>query len=344
MIVARPQAGNAKAAAEPTRPPLAAIERVTLTVPARLHLGFVDLNGALGRRFGSLGIAIDAPHTRLSIGRAEQLRVSGADSSRARQHLERLASHFALDSGLHLQIDESIPSHVGLGSGTQLGLAVATAVSTLFGLGLNARAVAQLLDRGARSSIGIGAFEQGGVVLDGGKGEGDEPPPILSRMPFPEEWRVLLIFDRARQGLNGQHEANAFRRMPTFPGDRAAELCRLVLMLALPSLAERNLDGFGRAVTAMQRMIGDHFAPAQGARYMSPAVAEVLAWFDAEGVRGYGQSSWGPTGFGLIANEAEAQALLAQARRHWPADSGLAFALTRGRNRGAEIDVLPSRD
>ncbi len=25
--------------------------------PARLHLGFLDLNGGLGRRFGSLGLA-----------------------------------------------------------------------------------------------------------------------------------------------------------------------------------------------------------------------------------------------------------------------------------------------
>jgi predicted sugar kinase len=34
---------------------------VSVTVPARLHLGFLDLDGGLGRRFGSLGMALDGP-------------------------------------------------------------------------------------------------------------------------------------------------------------------------------------------------------------------------------------------------------------------------------------------
>jgi len=334
MIVGPALAGNANADAT--------VARVTVTVPARLHLGFVDLNGELGRRFGSLGIAIDTPRTRLSLGRGDRLQAEGADAARAQRHLDALIEHYDLDRRLHLRIDESIPNHVGLGSGTQLALATGAAVARLFGLDLDARGIAGLLDRGARSSIGIATFEQGGVVLDGGRGESDAPPPVLSRLPFPEHWRVLLIFDRSRQGLHGPEEAAAFRRLPLFPSGEAAHLCRLVLMVALPALAERDLDRFGGAVAALQRAIGDYFAPAQGARFLSPSVAEVLAWLEAEGIAGVGQSSWGPTGFGLIGSEAEAAALLAAARRRWPADSGLSFAVSRGRNRGADIEVLPA--
>jgi len=36
---------------------------IRVTAPARLHLGFLDLNGAIGRRFGSIGLAIDKPET-----------------------------------------------------------------------------------------------------------------------------------------------------------------------------------------------------------------------------------------------------------------------------------------
>ena len=43
---------------------------VTVAVAARLHLGFLDLNGGLGRRFGSLGLALDAPETVLELSRA----------------------------------------------------------------------------------------------------------------------------------------------------------------------------------------------------------------------------------------------------------------------------------
>ncbi len=36
---------------------------VRVIAPARLHLGFLDLNGGLGRLFGSIGLAIDTPRT-----------------------------------------------------------------------------------------------------------------------------------------------------------------------------------------------------------------------------------------------------------------------------------------
>jgi beta-RFAP synthase len=302
-------------------------------------LGFVDLNGGLGRRFGSLGIAVDTPRVRLSLGRGERLRAIGPDAARAQRHLETLIEHYGLDPRLDLHVDESIPAHVGLGSGTQLALATGAAATCLFGFELNARAIAGLLDRGARSSIGIATFEQGGVVLDGGRGDSDEAPPVLSRLPFPDEWRILLIFDHARQGLHGPEESAAFRRLPLFPAERAAHLCRLVLMVALPGLAEGNLERFGAAVAELQRAIGDYFAPVQGARFASSSVAQALAWLEAEGIAGVGQSSWGPTGFGLIGSEADAAALLADARRRWPPESGLTFAVSRGRNRGADIEV-----
>jgi beta-RFAP synthase len=335
MIVATAAAGNAHADVD--------VARVTVTVPARLHLGFLDLHGGLGRRFGSLGIAIDTPRVHLSAGGGERMSASGPDSLRARRCIEGLVDHYRLDPRIELQVHESIPAHIGLGSGTQLALATGAAVGRLFGLDLDARVVAGLLDRGVRSSIGIATFEQGGVILDGGRGNGDEPPPVLTRLPFPETWRVLLIFDHARRGLHGPDETAAFRRLPPFPPSQAANLCRLMLMKALPGLAEENLDDFGAAIAEMQRAIGDYFSPVQGARFLSRGVADVLAWLGAEGIAGVGQSSWGPTGFGLVGSEHDAQALVAAARRRWPPESGLSFTVSRGRNVGADIEVVPVR-
>src|SRR5262249_59394078 len=129
---------------------------------------------------------VDTPRTRVSLGRSERLRAEGEDAARAQRHLVTLAERYRLDRRLDLRIEESIPNHVGLGSGTQLALATGAAVAHLFGLDLDARAIAGLLDRGARSSIGIATFERGGVVLDGGRGGNDRPPPGLSPLPFPD--------------------------------------------------------------------------------------------------------------------------------------------------------------
>lgn len=319
----------------------ARIERVTVTVPARLHLGFLDLHGGLGRRFGSFGIALDSPRTRLRASWSDRLAAEGPDAARVLRHLETLVRHFGLAEPLRIDVEAAIPDHVGLGSGTQLALATGVAALRLHGRQADARAVAQLLDRGTRSSIGIAAFEHGGVILDGGRGEIDAPPPVLSRFTFPEAWRILLIFDRTRRGIHGPAEAEAFRRLPAFSAELAAELCRMMVMVALPALAEEDLNRFSEAVATLQRAVGDHFAPVQGARFLSAAVTEVLAWIEAQGVRGVGQTSWGPTGFALVGSAAEAEALLAEARRRWAKDTNLAFAISRGRNRGGEVEVSP---
>ena len=312
-------------------------ERVSVTVPARLHFGFVDLNGGLGRRFGSLGVALEAPLTRVSLSTAPELQVSGHDAARARKYLATVIGHYGLDERLSLSVESSIPPHAGLGSGTQLALSIGMAAATYFGLDLDARDIARLLDRGARSSVGIATFAAGGVVLDGGRGPGEEAPPVLCRFDFPEAWRILLIFDQDATGLHGEAEREAFRRLPRFPADQAADLCRLVLMRALPSLAECDIAGFGGAITQMQRIMGDYFAPAQGGRFLSPRVTEALAWLESNGAEGVGQSSWGPTGFALLGSAAEAERLLAGLKARWPASAGLSFAISHGRNRSGEI-------
>ena len=328
--------------AEPALVTRARHASVTVTVPARLHLGFLDLDGGLGRRFGGLGITLDAPCTRLRLSRGGPPAAEGPDAARARAFVESLARHFHVNAELRLNVEEAIPEHVGLGSGTQLALAAGIALCRLYGIEAGAREIATVLGRGTRSGIGIGAFEQGGVLLDGGRGSAAEPPPIVSRFPFPETWRILLIADAHRRGRHGDDEAEAFRRLPPFGAETAGHLCRLMLMVALPALAEEDLDGFGGAVAELQRIVGDYFAPFQGGRFASPLMAEVLAWLDAEGVTGVGQSSWGPTGFAFVGSEDDAQELSHAARRRWPAESRLTFAVRRGRNRGGEVALDPT--
>jgi beta-RFAP synthase len=311
---------------------------VEVAVPARLHLGFLDLEGGLGRRFGSIGLALDGIETRLVATSAAAITATGPCSERALAFALKIAEALGIAGGAGITILEAIPEHAGLGSGTQLGLAAGTAIARLHRHETTARAIAMMLGRGERSGIGIGAFEQGGVLVDGGRrtDADGEPAPIVSRMEFPELWRVLLIFDEAATGLHGEAEIDAFRSLPRFPPERAAHLCRLVLMAVLPALAERNLAAFGAGVAEIQNTVGDYFAPVQGGRYASPRVAEVLAWLKAQGVLGLGQSSWGPTGFAFV-EAADADALLAAARRKWAGDDRLRFMICRGRNQGGRV-------
>jgi beta-RFAP synthase len=310
---------------------------VTVTVPARLHLGFLDLNGALGRRFGSVGVAISGPRTRITIRAGTRMQVTGPERERVERHIDEMRRALALRAAYDVKIDEVVPAHVGLGSGTQLALAVAAGLRRLHGLPLDIRRDAIRLGRGARSGVGIGLFERGGLVVDGGRGPAATAAPIVSHLPFPEHWRILVVLDPRRQGVHGPDERDIFGRLAPCPDAEAAHLCRLVLMKALPALAECNISEFGSAIKELQAHIGDYFAPVQGgSRFSSPDVAAALDLLEAEGALGIGQSSWGPTGFAFAPSAEAADRLLACARRD-PRCRNLDIRACSGLNRGAEI-------
>ena len=313
------------------------LPQIRVTAPARLHFGFIDLHGGLGRRFGSLGLAIDRPAVRLRASRAANSEIVGPGAERLWRVMGALKERYSIDSAARIEIEEAIPSHAGLGSGTQMTLAAAAALCALAGRTMSVPQLAHGLQRGARSGIGSGVFEFGGFVVDGGRGDVDGAPPVISRLPFPEEWRVVLLFDRQLTGLHGEREAAAFRDLPRFPEHQAERLARLVLMKLLPALAEARLEEFGAALTDLQRTIGDHFAPAQGGRYASRRVERALQRLADWGAAAYGQSSWGPTGFAIFAGQAAAETAIRQldpARDVLDAES---IQIARGCNHGAQL-------
>ncbi len=321
------------------RPPSAAgAETVRVAAPARLHLGFIDVSGSLGRRFGSIGLTLDELSTVIELRHAEGLEASGPSANRALEYVRQLVDEYDPGTGCAVEVLRAIPEHVGLGSGTQLALAVGTAFSALFDIPVPVAAITGLAHRGARSGIGIGAFEQGGFLVDGGRGGAGGHPPVIARMPFPPAWRVLLVLDHGGRGFSGEAELAAFRSLRAFPQDRAARLAHLVLLRVMPAIAEQDFASFGDSIGEIQRTVGDYFAAAQGGRFGSPAVAEVLAWLEANGVPGVGQSSWGPTGFGIVDSEVRAHALLVEARSRFAHLRRLELVVARARNHGHELE------
>src|SRR4051794_22046958 len=122
---------------------------VRVLAPARLHLGFLDLAGGLGRRFGSLGLAIDGIGTTATLRVSSDDAVSGADSARAARHLDALRAAWGRGTPVEIRIERAIPPHAGLGSGTQLGLAIGMGLARLHGRIGAAAEIGALLDRGA---------------------------------------------------------------------------------------------------------------------------------------------------------------------------------------------------
>jgi beta-ribofuranosylaminobenzene 5'-phosphate synthase len=312
------------------------LKGVRVTTAARLHLGFLDLAGDLGRQFGSIGLAIDAFETRVQLLEASRLEVLGEERERGARLARRIAESLDLDTGKKLIISKAMPAHAGLGSGTQLALAIAAAFRRFAGLALDSREDARLLDRGARSGVGVALFERGGLAVDAGRGPQTAVPPVVGWVNFPRDWRALLILDSRVEGAHGEAEMLAFAQLPRFTAYAASEICRRTLMQILPGAAEHDLGAFGDGVARVQKIVGDHFAPAQGGgRFTSAPVGRVAGKLKALGAHGIGQSSWGPTAFAFASDPDHAEFIARRARAE--NEPGVEIKVCAARDHGAEI-------
>jgi beta-RFAP synthase len=231
---------------------------------------------------------------------------------------------------------EAIPAHVGLGSGTKLALAVTAALASLAGQSPDPAAIARTAGRGARSAVGLWTFALGGLVVEGGVRPGiEQPAPLLMRHAMPEEWRCVLAIPAAEPGLSGLAEETAFAELRP-DRDRAALIAQVVLTSLLPALVERDLGEFGAALSRLQRLVGDVFAPVQGGTF-HPRAGALVETLLRLGAAGAGQSSWGPAVYGLVASEQDGQELAG--RIEPDLGGGGRTLVVRFDNRGARVEA-----
>ena len=283
---------------------------ITITTGARLHFGPLSYRPEVGRHFGGVGVMIDEPGFRLSLCSAECDATSGDESvsGRVQQLRNRYRESCSRDDQpppCVIHVEQAMPSHHGLGSGTQLGLAVAQGLATLAGEGnVTVAELARRVGRGRRSAVGIHGFAVGGLIVDAGQQSDEQIGSLSCRLTIPEAWRVLLITPRERgAGLSGDREERAFEDLGAMPQRLTDRLCRVVLTELLPAVEEDELDRFSEALDEYGRLVGEFFAPVQGGTFGDPLTDQLIAELGRLGVSGAGQTSWGPTIFAFVPDD-----------------------------------------
>lgn len=276
---------------------------IEVTAPARLHFGMLDPAGLGARRFGGFGVGIESPRVvvraRWAGSRAsDTIIVSGSQADRAMTFARRTWSTFGLSAGVEVNVDESIPPHMGLGSGTKLALAISRAFACLAGISAGPEELAEASGRGARSSVGSWTFAAPGLVVEAGVADGDSISPLVARHPMPERWRCVLALPLGIEGLSGDAEERFFGQLRE-SGHAEPSVSRLLVTALLPGLLAGDIDEFGVALTQIQREVGSIFAAQQGGIF-HPSAAPLVDALHALGVGAVGQSSWGPSVYGIV--------------------------------------------
>jgi beta-RFAP synthase len=310
---------------------------IFVSTPSRLHFGLLRFEQSDGPSFGGLGMMIDRPRVELEMSAA------GEWSGEWPEHYAEQALAYLSEGNkppaVRIKVRDVIPRHFGLGSGTQMALAVAAGVRKLAGLRreVDAAKLSWLVGRGQRSAIGSHGFIRGGLIWEKGRQPNQWLAPMSSRVAMPKKWRVVLVTPATHPGLSGGGEQDAFSKLPPVPASTTEELERLAEESILPAARCGDLAEFGEAVYKYGRTAGECFAPVQGGPYASVTIADWVETIRALGVRGAGQTSWGPTIFAIVESQGDAESLMRNlsARK---SSHAVDFQIARPDNRGAVID------
>lgn len=240
-----------------------------IKTPSRIHITLIDLNAKIGRVDGGIGIALEEPCFKIKFEESESFSVI-ADKE-LEERIKKIKNDFfdyfskkkKINDNLKIEVIESYPQHIGLGSGTQLALAVAKAFAELNNIKASVRELAIATKRGGTSGIGVAAFEKGGFILDAGHSKKEKPEflpssaskakpaKVIARYDFP--WDLLIVIPKGKR-IYEKREVNIFKEYCPIKLREVRKLCHVILMKTIPSLLERDMQAFGESINEIQKI------------------------------------------------------------------------------------------
>lgn len=339
----------------------------TVRTGSRLHFGLFSFlpkaSGAqpehrfnsgdsLANGYGGLGMMLESPATVLRFYSSRRFQVIDDRTERIRDFAQRWyaywkahpvgpAGHLPDDFEslpVAIDVDHQAPQHNGLGAGTQLALTVAWGLNHyFFDWEVEPLALATSVGRGLRSAVGTHGFYRGGFLVDRGKSSETELGVLEGAFPFPPQWRVLLIQSRNAATISGDTERQAFATLPDIPPEVTRRLQGLSRETIVPALNAQDFEMFSEGIYDYGFLAGSCFEKIQGGPFANRRLETLIAEMRAMGLRGMGQSSWGPTLFGFCKSAAEAEAWKKQIQRKLDPDHE-SVMITSGRNTGATVE------
>lgn len=270
-----------------------------------------------------------------------------------RQRQTLVAGTAQSSTACHVRLLNALPLHSGLGAGTQLAASVAAGLE-LFTRArpigpaqpaarslqparwqpildawptLSAQWLSQHAARGLRSAVGLVGFLRGGLILDEGYptdkacGANADPmtrPLAAQTLQLAAAWRVVLAVPQQRAEISGAKEAEVMAELGSLPNPHRQQM--LALAQRAMGLAADN-NQFAEFTDCLDRYMqygAQLFSRYQGGMYNGADVTEAVQLAQAVGLRGVGQSSWGPTVFGFAESQACAEHRAKQLRRQRP--------------------------
>lgn len=269
--------------------------------PSRLHMGIIDLSREFKRQYGALGATIKGGFTIEIEKKGSGLKTDTTPKNREDiEHVYSILKERFDIGGYEINVEEDIKRHVGLGSTTQLSLGTAMGIAMMEEIDVDTIEMARIIDRGTYSAIGTHGFQDGGFIVEGGKTVEHEISPLTFREKIPEDWRFLIFCAKDWRGYDEEEEQPIMDELKVDP-TYGRKISHHLIMGILPSLKTKDIEDFGQHISKIQRLVGKSFSNSQGGIFHPSAERAVEAL--EKHCYGSGQSSWGPTVYGVTTKD-----------------------------------------
>ena len=323
---------------------------VRVITPSRLHIGLLDMNGSGGRVDGGAGITLEDPGFIFEISESDTFSLTSREPGVAHQVqpiIEKLIMNGLSIPPVHIHVQQSVPFHYGLGSGTQVTLGIAAGIGAITEQKLSVEDLIALSGRGGTSGIGTRAFVMGGLLVDAGhrfgpgrkkdsfapsaSSSGAGAAPLVGRYDIPKEWNFVLAMPDGFAEIHGQLEYDLFQMFCPVPYPEVQALSHILLMKLIPSVIEEELEQFGEAINEFQNY---GFKKCE-LSLQPPVIVDIMEAMRDAGAAGAGMSSFGPVVYGVC--DSNMNAIRSAAQKIMNQGKGGRTVCTKGRNCGADI-------
>ncbi len=231
-------------------------KKIIVETGYRIHVNSIDLNGFNTRVCGGLGFSVENPVLRLSIEKGETDLIQTSHVGEISNFLYMVKGKEHIDANLRIQELTESRMHVGLGSLTQLKLAVLAGIRALNQQKLNILSLTSDYKIGFTSGVGVGAFFMGGFILDGGyklpnekykiiNGEKlNKQAPIILNYDIPSNWKLLIGIPKELKSLSAESEYDFFNEITPIGNSDIYKISYHTLMELLPAIKENDFASF----------------------------------------------------------------------------------------------------